>query len=258
MRVQQIVAVLLVGPWLWSVGAQQPPAAGAPRPTARARAPVDLTGYWVSVVTEDWRWRMLVPPKGDYTSVPLNPTGRQAADQWDPAKASADGCKAYGAAAIMRVPARLHITWETDDVLRIEIDAGRQVRRLQFAPSNLRSTTPTWQGVSRAEWQPAGGRAGGQGVVPRSGATQAAPPRGGSLKATTTGMRAGYLRANGVPYSANALVTDHFDRHQTFGTEWLTVTTIVDDPQYLLQPFITSSDFKREADGSRFAPVACE
>ena len=71
-------------------------------------------------------------------------------------------------------------------------------------------------------------------------------------------MRAGYLRANGVPYSANTVLTEHFDRHATFGTEWLAVTTIVDDPHYLLQPFITSSDFKREPDGARFAPVACE
>jgi hypothetical protein len=257
MRIREAVAVLFLGSWAWSLGAQQPPVAGATRPTARARAPIDLTGYWVSVVTEDWRWRMLVPPKGDYTSVPLNAAGRQAADQWDPAKASADGCKAYGAAAIMRVPARLHITWDTDDILRIDIDAGRQVRRLPFAPSTGRST-PAWQGFSRAEWQVAGGGAGGPGVAPRSGATQPPPRRGGSLKVTTTDMRAGYLRANGVPYSANTVLTEHFDRHTTFGTEWLTVTTIVDDPRYLLHPFITSSDFKREPAGARFAPVACE
>ena len=235
MKVRLALSLLLLAPWALSLPAQQPPSAGAPRPTARGRAPVDLTGYWVSVVTEDWRWRMLVPPKGDYTSVPLNPAGRQVADQWDPAKASSDGCKAYGAAAIMRVPARLHVAWDTDDVLLVEIDAGRQIRRLQFAPSNVRAPS-TWQGTSRAEW----------------------PSRGGSLKVTTTGMRAGYLRANGVPYSASAVLTEYFDRHQTFGSEWLTVTTIVDDPQYLLQPFITSSDFKREADGSRFAPAACE
>jgi hypothetical protein len=156
----------------------------------------------------------------------------------------------------MRMPARLNITWETDEVLRIEVDAGRQVRRLQFTSSNVRST-PTWQGFSRAEWRPAAGRAGGQGVVPRGGPTQTTL-RGGSLTVTTTGMRAGYLRANGVPYSANAVLTEHFNRYEAFGTEWLTVTTIVDDPQYLLQPFITSSDFRREADGSKFTAVACE
>ena len=46
-----------------------------------------MTGNWVSVVTEDWRWRMLTPKKGDYTSVPLNPEGKKVADTWDPAKA---------------------------------------------------------------------------------------------------------------------------------------------------------------------------
>jgi hypothetical protein len=71
-------------------------------------------------------------------------------------------------------------------------------------------------------------------------------------------MRAGYHRANGVPYSERATMTEYFDRHQAFGSEWMTVTTIVDDPEYLLQPFITSTDFKREADGSKFRPVPCE
>ena len=56
-----------------------------PRP-AKTVAPEDLTGYWVSIVTEDWRWRMVTPAKGDYTSVPLNQAGRKAADAWDPDK----------------------------------------------------------------------------------------------------------------------------------------------------------------------------
>ena len=76
--------------------------AQTPPPSARAGAPVDLTGTWVSVVTEDWRWRMVTPPKGDLTSVPLNPTGRKIAESWDPVT---DGsCRAYGAAAVMRMP----------------------------------------------------------------------------------------------------------------------------------------------------------
>src|SRR5207247_6735389 len=62
-----------------------------PPPTARLQAPIDLTGYWVSVVTEDWRWRMLTPPKGDYSSLPLNDEGRKVADGWDPAKDEASG-----------------------------------------------------------------------------------------------------------------------------------------------------------------------
>ena len=78
---------------------------GAPAPlTPRANAPEDITGYWVSLVTEDWRFRMVTPAKGDYASVPINPAGRKIADAWDPAKdeAAGDQCKSYGAAAIMR------------------------------------------------------------------------------------------------------------------------------------------------------------
>ena len=88
-------------------GAQQPP------PTAKAGAPIDLTGYWVSLVTQDWRVRMFTPPKGDYAGVPLNAAARKIADAWDPAKDEAAGeqCRSYGAAALMRVPeiGRAHV-----------------------------------------------------------------------------------------------------------------------------------------------------
>ncbi|HEY7450713.1 MAG TPA: hypothetical protein VH702_21325 [Vicinamibacterales bacterium] len=227
--------------------AQQPALTQAPQ-TARAAAPIDLTGYWVSVVTEDWRWRMLTPPKGDYASVPLNLEGRKAADAWDPAKAAGDGCKAYGAAGIMRMPGRLHITWENDATLKIETDAGRQTRMLRFDTTQKPTGAASWQGLSVASWELPGGRAG------RGGAA----PRGGSLKVVTTNLRAGYLRKNGVPYSENAVVTEYFDRHAAYGNEWFTVTTIVEDPRYLTQTFITSSHFKREPDGARWNPVPCE
>jgi len=78
-----------------------------------------MTGYWVSIVAEDWRWRMF-PNKGDYGGVPLNAEARKIADAWDPAKDEAAGeqCKAYGAPNIMRIPGRLHITWQDDQTLR--------------------------------------------------------------------------------------------------------------------------------------------
>ena len=108
--------------------------AGAAPATGQASAPLDLTGYWVSLVTEDWRFRMVTPPKGDYASVPINGTGRGIADQWDPDKDTAAGlqCKSYGAAGLMRVPTRLHITWADENTLKIETDAGAQTRLLHF------------------------------------------------------------------------------------------------------------------------------
>src|SRR6266699_6937835 len=128
--------------------------AGGVTPTATPKAvsPSDFTGYWVSVVTEDWLYRMVTPAKGDYTSVPLNPDGRKVADAWDPAKDEAEGnqCKAYGAPAIMRVPRRLHITWQADYTLKIETDSGQQIRLLNFRPTPT-SEGGDWQGVSTAE-----------------------------------------------------------------------------------------------------------
>ena len=97
---------------------------GPPAPPAspRAAARIDITGYWVSLITEDWRYRQFTPPKGDYVSVPLNPAGKKIADAWDPAKDEAAGeqCKAYGAAGLMRMPARLHIFWQDDNTLKLE------------------------------------------------------------------------------------------------------------------------------------------
>jgi hypothetical protein len=221
-------------------GPQQAPA------TPRAGAPVDLTGTWVSIVTEDWRWRMVTPPKGDVSSVPLNAEGRKVAESWDPA--TAGSCRAYGAAAIMRMPGRIRISWENDTTLKVETDAGQQTRILSFDGSRPMGA-PSLQGHSVASWErPPAGRGG----VPVKVAW--AP-----LKVVTRNLTAGWLRKNGVPYSANATVTEYFLRHsEGEAGEWLTVTTIVDDPTYLAQPFLTSSSFRRESDDSKWSPIPCD
>jgi hypothetical protein len=206
-------------------------------------AAIDLTGYWVSIVNEDWRWRMVTPPKGDYASVPLNEEGRRAADTWTTAL---DGrCEAYGAGGLMRMPTRLHITWQDAVTLKIESDAGTQTRLLHFGEARPPADR-SLQGYSTAVWEPAGGGRGGRG------------PRFGSLKVVTANLRSGWLRRNGVPYSDSAVVTEYFDRFRsTNGDEWFFVTTAVDDPKYLQQEFVTSSHFKKEADGSKWSPSAC-
>jgi len=221
-------------------------------PTARASAPVDLTGMWVSVVTEDWRWRMRTPPKGDYASLPLTDAAIKAADAWDPARDAAAGeqCRPYGAAAIMRVPGRIRITWSDDTTMKVETESGTQTRLFSFAgvPS---AGEPAWQGVSVANWQVAGGGGGRRGG--------GAPLRGGSLRVITTNLRPGYLRRNGVPYSANARVTEYFNRvTEPDGDSWLIVTTMVEDAQYLNARFVTSSHFKKLPDGSAWSPTPCE
>jgi hypothetical protein len=239
------------------ISGQRRPSAG-PAQSPRAAAPIDLSGYWVSVVTEDWRFRMIVPDKGDYASVPLNSDGRKAADLWDPAKDQATGnaCRSYGAAAIMRVPGRLHIYWEDDVTLRIDTDSGTQTRLLHFGGSASQGGDQTWQGYSVAEWE---GMRGGF-LNPYLGQHANADQQvEGYLKVVTTRMRPGYLRKNGVPYSANAVLEEYLDSFQELnGDTWLVVTTIVTDPQYLFRPFVTSTHFKKLASASGWDPTECQ
>jgi len=202
----------------------------------RDSAPIDLTGYWVSIITEDWRFRMVTPPKGDYPNFPLNDAAKNIADAWDPAKDEAAGeqCKAYGAINIMRIPTRLHIAWADDTTLKIETDAGRQTRLLRFGKPSPPSGAPDWQGFSVAQWEQSSSRG-----------------TGGSLKVVTTRMRPGYFQKNGVPYSANASMTEYFDVvKEPNGDQWLVVKSIVEDPQYLTRSFIRSTHFRKQADAS--------
>ena len=204
--------------------------------TAKVSAPADMTGYWVAFVSEDWRFRMVTPRKGDYQAVPMTDQARKVADAWNPEadEASGNQCKAYGAAAIMRVPARFHITWQDDNTLRVDSDAGMQTRLFRFNSPASAPGERTWQGYSTAQWQ------------------------GPALKIATSNLRSGYLRKNGVPYSENAVVTEYFDvAPLPGGGQVLLVTTVVDDPQYLRLPFIVSSQFKKEADGSKWHPTPC-
>jgi len=269
-----------------AVWAQQGGRGGGP-PDAQAVAPVDLTGYWVSVITEDWRFRMVTPPKGDFTSVPLNPAGINAVSQWDPAKdiAAGEQCRAFGAGGIMRMPVRLHITWQDATTLKIEIDNGNQTRLLHFDPAAQAPAKPDWQGLSLASWElfgpgqgvaaaaagggnragagggpPPGGGANGGGRGRGPGRGMAAGPQfSGSLKVVTTKMRPGYVRRNGVPYSANATFTEYFDRIEEPNQDsWLVETALLDDPQYYQVPFLVTNHYKREPDGSKFNRRPCE
>jgi hypothetical protein len=212
---------------------------------------VDLTGYWVSLVTEDWRYRMATPPKGDFASVPLNPEGQRVANEWDPARDEASGnqCKAYGAGGLMRIPGRLHITWQDDSTLKVEADAGTQTRLFHFgAPQGQGGD---WQGVSTASWD--------RSLSPLGFQFFGAPPSsGGSLAAVTTKLKPGYLRKNGVPYSANAVITEYWDRLDVpQGDSLLVVSAEVVDPTYLAQPFWTSTHFKKQSDASGWNPTPC-
>ena len=236
--------------------------------TARAAAAYDYTGYRVSEVTEKWRYRMLVPDKGDYVQVPLNPEGRKVANAWDPAKdrAAGEACKSYGAAALLQVPGRLHIYWQDDNTLRMDTDSGTQTRLFHFGGSPPPNETSTWQGYSVAQWggtEPRDRRDGQGGPVQDSTGRQVIAreqrKEADYLKVVTTHMRPGYLQKNGVPYSGGAIVEEYFDTFSDPYTRntWLAVTTVVTDPQYLVEPLIMHAHFKKIPDGSGWDPTPC-
>jgi len=216
------------------------------RKSDRPGVPVDLTGQWVSVVTEDWRWRMVTPPKGDFASIPLNEEGRKLVAAWDPAKDQAEGqqCRAYAAPGVMRLPGQVRLSWQDDKTLKVETEAGSQTRLFHFDPA-APAAGPSLQGTSRANWIAAGRRN--------------APADGGELRVVTTGLTPGYLRKNGVPFSANARLTEYYNRvdDDENGESWLIVTTVVEDPQYLNQRWFTSTHFKKVVDGSPWQAAPC-
>lgn len=235
-----IIAVLLLFPKGIHAqrGGAQPPA------TARAAAPIGVTGYWVAQITEDWRWRMVTPAKGDYQSIPLTPAAQKVADAWDPVKDEAAGeqCRSYGAPGLMRAPTRLNITWLDDHTLKVEADHGMQTRLLHFGNFKSPGGAPTWQGESVARWEPPQGR----------GATT------GTLVVETSRLRPGYLRKNGVPYSADTTMTEYWDLIKApTGEQRILLLLVVEDPLYLQQPWIVPVHFKKERDGAKWDPAPC-
>jgi len=215
-------------------------------PTAKASAAIDITGTWVSVITEDWKYRMVTPRKGDYDGVPGSVEAFRLANAWDPAKDEAAGeqCRGYGAIGGMRLPGRLRLSWQDDNTLKMELTAGTQTRIFHFGAAEPATVEPSWQGYSSAQWDYA--------------ITGRGEPRKGDLKVVTTHLRPGYSRKNGVPYSANANLTEYYHRMTApNGDQWLTVISEIRDPQYLSETWVISSHFKKVPDNAGWSPEPC-
>jgi hypothetical protein len=237
--------------------------AAAPAP-ARTAAPVDLTGYWVSLVTEDWIERM--SPDSPPSGTGGRDAGDRAADGAGGGRGrgaapppNGDPCRVYGAGGSMRVPGRLNISWVDDNTLKIEMDSGTQTRTLHFGPAPAAVPQRSLQGYSVASWE-TGARAGGfgggfgGGGGGRGGAAPAAP-RWGQLKVVTTNTTGGFLLSSRNTYSENAVLTEYFAAHSDFGTDYMTVVSSIEDGG---NPRIVSSTFKKEPNGSKFKPSGCE
>ena len=235
-RVSACVALLVLAATMPLDAQRGRGGAAGPAASPRQAAPIDLTGYWVSPIIEDWKYRMVIPNKGVFDGIPLSAEGRKVGMAWDPVadEKAGEQCRAYGAAGIMRLPGRLHITWQDDSTLRVDTDTGTQTRIFAFRPQS--AAEPSWQGQSLAQWN-----------VP-----------GRSLKVVTTNLKAGYVRRNGAPYSSRAVVTEYWELHTLPNKEeWLTVTTKVEDAAYFTRPYLTSSDFKKLPNSVGWSPTAC-
>jgi hypothetical protein len=219
------------------------------------QAPFDPSGYWVALVTQDWRYRMVVPGPGQYSGIPLNLAAKQFADNWKAADYTAAGkeCAAYGAPALLMLPTRLHISWQDDNTLRVETDAGQQTRLLHF--NDRAVAAASLQGDSRAKWltpAPAFGSGG------RGGPGAAAAPKYGVLRVATTNLLAGLLRKNGVPYSdMTTLQEDWMLNSVPGGADYLTVSALIKDPVYLRADYYVAPVFVRESDAAKWQPAPC-
>jgi hypothetical protein len=237
---KHLVALVIVSVAVWSVSVDAQRGRGraaGPALSPKQAAPIDLTGYWVSPIVEDWKFRMVTPSKGVFDALPLNAEARKIGESWDPARDEAAGeqCRGYGAAAIMRLPGRLRISWQDDTTMKVETDTGTQTRVLHFGTA-AEPAEASWQGHSIAQWN--------------------VPAR--TMKVVTTHLRPGYIRKNGAPYSDRAVVTEYWDMNVLpNGDRWLTVISKVEDPQYFTRAYTTSSDFKRLADATGWSPTPC-
>jgi hypothetical protein len=203
-----------------------------------AYAQVDFTGEWAPRFYEDQPERVAGPELGDYLGLPITDAARMRADTWNAAVQTLPEwqCRPHSADYIWRGPSNLHIWKEVDPVTRaitaFHAEWLRSVDNVYFLdgrPHPSPNAAHTWGGFATAKWD------------------------GDILTITVSHLKEGYVRRNGVPRSDLATVTEHWIRHGN----WLTVVTIVNDPVYLSEPFIRSTDYELD-EHQLVAPYPCD
>jgi hypothetical protein len=195
-------------------------------------ADADLTGYWDNIIQEDFGYRLAGPAVGDYSGLPINDAAKAIADNWDPEDGykPENQCKMHGAAYIMRSPIRFFLEYE-DEVtisIKIELEMGRE--RKIYLDGRPAEGPPTEMGHSVGVWN------------------------GDMLTVTTTNMTEKYIRRNGVPNSEQAVMTEHFIRHDNY----ITLISIIEDPVYLTEPLIRSVSYRKRDDEFKWVRYDCE
>jgi hypothetical protein len=190
-----------------------------------ASAQIDFSGEWAPRFWEDQPERVPGPELGDFLGIPVNDAARMRAETWDASIQTLPEwqCRPHSADYIWRGPSNLRISKEVDPVTR-EITAFhaewlRSVDRaiyLDGRPHPPPDALHTWGGFSTAKWD------------------------GDMLTVSVTHLKEGYVRRNGLPRSDKATVTEHWIRNG----DVLTVMTIVNDPVYLTEPFVRTTDYE--------------
>jgi hypothetical protein len=203
-----------------------------------AFAQVDFSGEWAPRFYEDQPERVPGPELGDYLGIPINEAGRMRGDTWDASVQTLPEwqCRPHSADYIWRGPSNLRI-WKEVDPLSREITAFhaewlRSIDRPIYLDGREHPpdyAAHTWAGFSTAKWD------------------------GDILTVKVTHLKEGYVRRNGLPRSDTATLTEHWIRHG----DWLTVLEIVNDPVYLSEPFVRSTDYELDLH-QQIPPYPCE
>jgi hypothetical protein len=204
-----------------------------------AVAQLDPSGEWAPLFHEDQPERIPGPEIGDYLGLPINAASRLRADTWDASLLTLPEhqCKPHPSDYAWRGPANLRVWKEVDRESQqliayhthISWEAPERTIWMDGRPHPPDYAAHTWQGFSTGKFE------------------------GDMLTVTTTHLKNGWIRRNGVPRSDRATVTEHIIRHGDF----LTVAVIINDPVYLTEPFIRTTDFQADA-RQVIAPYPCE
>jgi hypothetical protein len=193
-----------------------------------AAAQVSLAGDWASLFHEDQPERAPGPELGDYLGLPISDAARRYADAWDSGRLTIPEhqCRAHVAPYILRGPAGGVRIWEEKDpttqavvAIKMFINTYAQTRTfwMDGRPHPSESAPLTWQGFSTGQWE------------------------GNQLVVTTTHVKQGWVRRNGLPMSPKAVHTERFIRHG----DRLVHTGFLQDPVYLAEPLVKTEDFVR-------------
>jgi hypothetical protein len=203
-----------------------------------AVAQVDLSGGWISKIHEDQPDRTAGPEIADYTGLPVNDAARERADSWDAQHLEMleHECEPHPFDYGVRGPANMRVWGDMDPftkaipVWHTEMAYMMPLRSIYMdgRPHPPEDAPHTWQGFSTGAWE------------------------GDILKVTTTHLKEGWVRRNGLPRSENATVVEYYLRHH----DVLTVVVDVEDDDYLTEPLVRTSSWVSH-DGFQLYPNSC-